>query len=217
MRPNDNDTAIDLLGDVLKDIANRNRDSNKFDSDLLRRFEAFGGRAFHGVNFVKLSGDRLSEDQPPVLDRQVAALAADLFQQTPAPNRTRVAGKLDMIRHHDRVFTIVLDGGQEIRGVWCADNLDTLQQLFGTDVVAEGMAMYRPSGSLLRLDAEAMNSASDKDHVFSQVPRPSAMRLVPGDFRQIQTHTSGARAIYGRWPGDESEDNILAGLKELRR
>ena len=34
-------------------------------------------------------------------------------------------------------------------------------------------------------------------------------------FRRPQTATTGINAIFGRWPGDETEEEILAALEEL--
>ena len=34
-------------------------------------------------------------------------------------------------------------------------------------------------------------------------------------FRRPQAATTGIHAIFGRWPGDETEEEILAALEEL--
>lgn len=215
MRPDAGDTVFDLWGDVLDEIASRERNSDKFDTDFLRDLEPFGGKDFAGIDSIELYGDRLDPNKPPLLDDRVVAWANELHRETPLPNRARVAGKLDMIRHHDRVFTMVLANGQEVRGVWCQDDKETLTGLWGQKVVAEGRAVYRPSGSLLRLEAEAMHFASDKDSIFSSVPLPTSQRIELTHLRQAQTKRTGMGAIYGKWPGDESEEEILAHLKEL--
>ena len=63
-------------------------------------------------------------------------------------------GKLDMVRHSTRSFALLLADGQEIRGVLEARDPELLQKHFGKEITIFGKAIYRPSGSLLRLDAE---------------------------------------------------------------
>ena len=212
MRPPENDTAFDLWGDALVDIAKMDRGSDRFDSPFLRQLERF---RFAGIDSIELYGDRLPSERPPIFNKHVAKCATDLFRETPEPNHARVMGKLDTIRHHDRMFTIVLASREDVRGVWCHEETGTLTDLWGKEIVAEGQAIYRPSGSLLRLDAEAMRPASPHDKIFSKAPTPIARHLVGMELRRPQTKTAGMSVIYGKWPGDETEEEILVRLKEL--
>lgn len=219
LRPDAKDTGFDILGDTLSDIANKVRDSERFDARLLRTVNGFRRMAARqGVDCLALHGDRLPGDAPPMLDAGVAECAIDLYRETPVPRRARVAGKLDMIRDSDCVFVMLLDDGTRIRGLWADTNtMVSLGALFGKFILAEGQAVFRPSGSLLRLEADAMELAREGDRFFSKAPTATSGQALSDRVRQRQGPNTGAAAIYGKWPGDESEEELLAALEELRR
>lgn len=211
------DTAFDLLGDILADIAARVRDSERYDIGLLHRFDRFGGTVFnHGVETIVLQGDRLPTVSPPRIDLQLAQTAASLYWETPAPKRVRVAGKLDMIRDSDRVFNLILDAGERLRGVWTGGDTSVLADYFKRNVVVGGTAVFRASGALLRVDADAMVLAGAKDNFFSVMPTPTPRKLDVPEMVRVRKSRGGIAAVIGKWPGEETEEELLAALKEMR-
>src|ERR1700761_4768866 len=94
--------------------------------------------------------------------------------RTPEDRRVMVAGKLEMIRHSDRRFTVVLPAGEVLRGV-ASERVDIsdLAGLFGKHVLVSGTVKFRPSGSVLRVEADRIEPASADDvAVFSSAPVP---------------------------------------------
>jgi hypothetical protein len=216
VRPRESDTGFDLLGDVLGDIRSKAEDSLRFDARLLEdvgRFRSFPDK--QGVESIAIAGDRLPAGRPPALDEEVSNLAEEMRQKTPPASRARVAGKLDMIRDHDNVFELILSSGAKVRGVWTTGQMDILAQLFREDVVVEGQAVFRVSGNLLRIEADAVRKATTGDEFFRRIPLPVGKRAEPRSFLRPQAKGSGADAVHGRWPGKESEQEILAALREL--
>jgi hypothetical protein len=215
-RPEATDTAFDLLADTVVDVANQARDSERFDSRILERLASFRKPVFgHGVDEIVLGGDRLPLDKPPRIDRRISDLAAMLHKETPAPVRARVAGKLEMVRATDKLFSLVLQDGQRVRGIWLGEAVDPLHELLGGEVVANGTVIFRPSGSVLRLDAETLDPAKASDSFFSKLPRPDDRTVPHSELLRPQTATSGMTAVFGKWPGDESEEETLQTLAEI--
>jgi hypothetical protein len=157
-------------------------------------------------------GDRLSPDSPPRINSELARSAKDLFRETPAPRRVRIAGKLDMIRDSDRVFNLILDSGERLRAVWTGGDTAKLADYFKQNIVIGGIAIYRPSGALLRVDAEAIDVAGAKDGFFSSIPQPSLRKM---NMKQARKNRSGLAAVFGKWPGSESEEELLSALKDM--
>jgi len=216
LRPAERDTGFDLLADVLGDIRNETVDSPKFDSRLLWQvgmFKTYPSKK--GVDSVSIFGDRVLDRQPAVLDEEVSTLALSMRRMTPPKRRARIAGKLDMIRDHDNVFEIILESGTTIRAVWNPGEMSSLTSLFRKDVVVEGEAIFRVSGNLLRIEAAAIKEATQADTFFRKVPVAGAGQLEQRSFLKSQTPRTGAAAIYGRWPGDETEEELLAALGEM--
>jgi hypothetical protein len=217
-RPAPSDTAFDLIGDVVGDILRSERNSWRFDARLLTRVERFGrAPSPWGVDSIGLHGDRLPVKSPLAIDAQVRQLARSLRTIIPHPVRARVAGKLDMIRASDGSFGMLLESGETVYGVLTDDSTRVLREMWNSPVVVEGQATFRPSGSLLCLEAEGMAAATEADRFFCKVPKPRAIGVAPLRVRtkRQQTPATGASAIFGQWPGDETEEDLLAALKEL--
>jgi hypothetical protein len=129
--------------------------------------------------------------------------------------RAGIAGKLDMIRDSDHVFEMILEEQTKVRGVWTGGEMTRLSELFGQEVLVEGQAVFRVSGRLLRIEAEAIKPATPADEFFRKVPAPALRPPRQRSFLEPQTAGGGAAAVHGRWPGNESEEEILAALKEM--
>lgn len=59
------------------------------------------------------------------------------------------------------------------------------------------------------------NTSGDNGSVFSAVPRPIGARFELDEILREQRHKRGIAAIMGQWPGNESDDEVAAALKEL--
>ncbi|HYE21803.1 MAG TPA: hypothetical protein VEA69_25410 [Tepidisphaeraceae bacterium] len=213
--PEPQDTAFDLMGDVVNDVALKVRDSEKYDVGILQRLERFKRPIFgHGVDELRLLGGRLPAANPRKIDLCVTAAATSLYQQTPAPVRSRLAGRLDMIRASDKVFSLILKDGRQVRGIWLGDSIQPLREHVDQDVVVNGVVNFRPSGAVLRIDAEAVDAAGPADSFFSKLPAVTA-RLGRRQILQPQTSSAGMRAVFGKWPGEESDEEVLQALEDI--
>lgn len=87
---------------------------------------------------------------------------------------------------------------------------------FGKNVTVSGRAVFRPSGSVLRIEAEEVEPATGGDiGVWSRLPSPVFRRLDRRTLHQPQGPRSGINALIGRWPGDESDEEVLELLEEI--
>lgn len=212
--PNPEATAFDMIGPVVADVRAKKRDSERYDTDLLRRFTRFDPALRRGVDRLTIGGHQLDGAEAPVIDTDLATIAREWVQVTPQPKRVRVSGQLDMIRVSDRVFELVLADGNRVRAVWAGPTVVHLREYLDDQVLIEGDAVFRPSGSLLRIDAEAIAHATEQDAFFSTLPMSSA-ELRHERLRVRQTPTTGVNAIWGQWAGDESEEEMLKALEKM--
>ena len=216
--PSEQETALDVLGQTVGVIADRNAASEWYDTDLLKRLEKF--RPFfrqHGVSAVglaTLNGAGIETLPTATIDQATIDAAESLHRQSPKARRVRISGKLDMLRDSDRAFDLLLADGTRIRGVW-EDDLGAIIQMLGKQVVVDALAIFRPSGSLLRIEAGGMEEAGVDDTYFSKMPKPAPSRMDLRAIHQPQAANTGLSAIFGKWPGDESEEQLLAALKDL--
>lgn len=71
------------------------------------------------------------------------------------------------------------------------------------------------SGRLLRVDAEAISNGEHEPSLWSRMPQPGTAKLDLSSLRKAQGPRSGMAAILGRWPGEETDDEVEAALARL--
>ena len=88
---------------------------------------------------------------------------------------------------------------------------------FGKPVVVLGRAVYRPSARLLRIDAMGLEDGTGAARVFSKVPPPQTVR--PSAVSRMKLSEAGKRgvpAFFDTWPGNETDADFEALLREVR-
>jgi len=214
-RPDPEDTGFDLLCDVLRDVAQGDTESERFDARLL--CEILRTRTIFKRAYSELSvfSQRHGADGPTLLNSATLASAKQLHDRTPRPQAAMIVGKLDMIRDSTQTFGLIMDDGQEVRCIMAEEEVETLMPLFKHRVAVSGRAVFRASGRLLRVDAESVRDAAASDQIFAKIPKPNAPRFEPRRVFREQGHKRGVAAIIGKWPGDETDEQIEEWLEEI--
>ncbi len=202
--------SLALMEQGLQDALAGNSESDAYDDDLIEVFEDFSRLLGSGIRSIRIQGDRVLDVTQDGMGR-----IGQLRRQTPPPRRIRVAGKIDAIRHSDRMFTLILESETTIRGIAETIPANHLAELFGKSAIVSGRAVFRPSGSLLRIEAEHVDLAEGDVSIWSSIPQPLEGEVDLRKLRQVQGPRSGLNVIFAEWPGDESDDEIRARLAEL--
>lgn len=204
-------SALDLFEEGLQDAVAGKEDSDRFDDGLIQVFLRLAGIFDHRVQSMRLlNGRDLS------LGHEEMERIESLRIRTPAPQAVRIAGKVESIRHSDRMFLLVLESGERLRGVADAVDEAHLRSTWGKLAVVSGKAAFRPSGRPLRVEAERITLAEPRDaELWSRLPKPSLSPLDTRALRQPQGPRSGINAVWGQWPGDESDEQMSEALRRL--
>lgn len=211
-------TAVDVLSEVVDEVDRGDQDSLRYDRHLLRKLSSVRRIFSDHLRSVALPYGSNGTARVHLLTEDITAIAGSLADSTPPPQEVRVAGQLDMIRRSTRSFGLQLDDGTEVHGVLeNADEVDQMREFFGKRVLVLGKAVYRPSGSLLRIDAHAIEHGEGQPSIFSKIP-PSRSRRVP----QTRKATAGQgwdslSAYFGSWPGDETDEQWNEMMLELKK
>jgi hypothetical protein len=209
------ESAFGLMGRSLADALSGDADSEAYDEPLLNTFGEFRRVFRHGVAAVEIRNGR-PQARPITVTPQGIEVVRRLQRETPRPRRVRLAGKIDAIRHSDRAFTLILRGGEQIRGVLAEGEPDELAAHFGRTAIVSGTAHFRPSGALLRVEAERLSPGSEEDvEMWSTLPAPLDVQPDLRLSRQPQGPKTGINALFGMWPGDESDEEIFRIIEEI--
>jgi hypothetical protein len=206
-------SCLDLLEQSLGDAVACRAESDAYDDGLIKTFESFSRVLRHGVEALELG-----DGTPIRIDEGSVEALRRLRRAIPPDQHVRLAGKLDVLRHSDRMFTVVLETGAHVRGVVASDSIDlaALGDLWGQDVVVTGVAKFRPSGSVLRIEAERIERADPRDlSLWGSEPRPILGEFDEEALRQPQGPRSGVNAIFGRLAGVEGDEDIIEALDRL--
>jgi hypothetical protein len=212
-----NQSALSVMAASLSEAAAGRADSDAFDVDLLGVFTRDFARLFRRSGVEAVSVRNGAHDSPRLdLDALGLRTVSQLRDRTPRPRRVRLAGYVDVIRYSTCSFTMRLEDGAVVRGVLTEDGPEALRTHYGATVVVEGTAQFRPSGRLLRVDVDRIAAASRSDiSVFSSEPRPLEEAVDPRRLHRHQGPKTGLNAAIGRWPGDETDEQIMEYLHEI--
>lgn len=207
-------TAIDFFGTVLASAVAGDRDHLMADRPLLESCIRFARASRGDYDGLQLEGVAVM-DQPIIVRAANVADIERLRDETPSPRAVRVSGVLDTISATRLDAQLLLDTGESVVVRLAEPVPEHLRALFSTRVVISGIAQYRPSGRLSVVDIEYIGPASEADAMWSRAPAPPPARTSPVVRPVAQDATSGVSAFFGIWPGDETEQELLAALEEL--
>ena len=126
-----------------------------------------------------------------------------------------MSGTLDMVRASTSAFGLVLEEGEEIAGILISGNVREIGDLLTKPVMVEGTAVFRPSGNVLRIEADSVCGTAEISQVWSEMPRARQAHMDRSGLVQGQGPRSGIAAIMGAWPGNESDEEIAELLEEI--
>jgi len=214
--PAPEDTCMDLLADILNELSVFDRDSEHFDRNLLHQLTTFYSRIQTSFEAIEISGRRYPQERPVRVDQHLLETVHQISARIPEAQRVRVVGTLDMIRASTRSCAIRLLHGQEVPCVLLKGDVRKISGLLTKPVLVLGWVQYKPSGRVLRIDAEDIRPAQKEDIAFwSRLPSPQLPEADLTIFRYPQGPRSGVAAVLGHWPGNETDEEINAWLREI--
>lgn len=213
--PKPEDTAFELLSGWLHDIGRKHGDSSRFDPGLLLRVRQYGRLIGRKQGLSRISLPDSATPERGQIDSTVLLAAQELSAVTPEARRTRITGVLDVLGVSDRVLKLQV-GDAVVTAVWQRDQpVVALATLLGREVVLEGDAVFRPSGKLLRVDADAIEAAGASDAFFRKLPTPVARKELVKAARATFSEASSYSAIRGAIEAEESEEDFAAAVEAL--
>ena len=158
----------------------------------------------------------VSLPRPALFDTAVIQAAHALSDATPSPRRVRVSGRLDLMGVSQGIIKIHVADGAVVTALWDGEQpIDDLRSFLNRDVVCEGLGVFRPSGSLLRIDADAVAAARPGDTGFAVVPRAPKVGDVRRQLLLKSSETSAYRGLLGSIAPEESDEDFAAAIEAM--
>ena len=213
--PSQDSTGFDIFADTLRDVNEANKNSSMFDQPLLSKLRMFKSALNGDFQEILVHGEKESKPWARV-DKTTIDNAQQLSFEVPVPREVLVTGILDMVRASTRSFEIRLQDSNKALGVLVEGEMDSLLPLFDKPIIVQGKAVYRPSGRLLRIDALSVASCGEISPTLSKIPPPDMRTFSTKKIRKHQTPKSGVNVFFGTWPGNETDEELLQALEEVR-
>jgi hypothetical protein len=214
-KPAPEDTALTLLSRSVRDTMSENLESDSYDAGVLNGLLSFDSILRNFAQRIEFESDERPQDRFKLGCEEIEKIR-QLKTDTPEPMTFVVSGKLDMIQHSSKRFHLEVSDRQSIPGTVDPEFLsaEDLRQWWGKKVTIKGLVHFRPSRRVRLIEAQVIKSKAEGEEVFERVPvPPTTMELFEPTRRA--TPTAGAlMEVWGKWPGDESIEEILAALRD---
>lgn len=138
-----------------------------------------------------------------------------LYKSIPEPQKTIIAGTIDEMKFSKEQVILVTNNKEKIVVIVAKNQFQELTQYFGKEIIITGIAHFRPGGQLSYVQMENFGTDGKTFKFFSKKPHKTsiqqqiAMQLREGKKR------NPIDDIIGKWPGDESLDELIQMLKDL--
>ena len=212
-KPTPEDTAITLVSRSVKEVISQNFESYAYDKGVLDGLLSFD-------TFFKMYGDKVmvqASGRPAEnfsLSASELEKVRELKAEIPDPIAIVISGKFDVIQHSSRKFHLVLSNGQVILGTIDRDilNVEDMRKFWGKKVTIKGILHFNPVRKIRLLEAQSIKLAEEGEEIFERLP-PQGKPLTLFDLEVQKLDANLAlKEIWGKWPGDESIEELLAAL-----
>lgn len=216
--PNPDDTAISLFAKSVSSTMEKPRGEDYYDKSLLNTiletkdiFEKYA----HEINVQS----ETKKSDGFVLQYSDLDRIEKLKSSLPDPQAVVISGKLDTIRHSKRRFRLVVPENQDVEGVVDPDEIseDEMREFWGKQVTVKGMLHFRVSGQPRLLEADLIKPFEKGEELFQTIPAKQLLIKEMDDIRRKYQPEKVLQEIWGKWPGDESVEEILEEIRRKRR
>ncbi len=141
-----------------------------------------------------------------------------LFKKIPQPQKTVVAGVVDEMKFTREQVILTTTDNKKIIVLVPKNLFQDLKEFFGQEIAITGIAHFKPGGQLSYVKMESFAESNEKlKAMFSKKPhRMSMQQQIALQLRQGKK-ANPIDDIFGKWPGNETDEEFEQMLKALRQ
>ncbi|MCK4766215.1 MAG: hypothetical protein KAW12_28730 [Candidatus Aminicenantes bacterium] len=207
------DTAISLLSKSFSDAAAENMESDYFDVGVLNALLSFNSITTKYAEEVRISSKTKTKDNFKI-NGEVIQKIKKIKIETPKPNTIAISGFFNLIEHSSRKFQLKLGDSGNLEGTMdpLFADFENMRNLWGKKVTIKGKAHYKPSGKLRSIEAQLIKPFEPGDEVLQHIPANRDGFKFTEEFLKEKNSNRALKKTWGKWPGDESIEELLAAL-----
>lgn len=208
------DTSLTLLSKAISDAASENMESYYFDAVVLDALLSSKSITKNSKELI-ISSKAKREDNFKISSREIKKIKK-IKIEIPKPHITVLSGFFNLIEHSNQRFQLKLPDGRNINGIMDPSYVDfeKMRELWGKKVTIKGKAYYKPSGNLRSIEAQLIRPSEDGDEILERIPQKQKNFKFFEDSLAERNVNKSLKKIWGKWPGDESIDELLNALEE---
>jgi hypothetical protein len=144
-------SCLDLFEDSLEDALAGREESDWYDWHLMETIEGLGRLFRYGIKRIAVINGRTLD-----VDARAIDFIKSLRTRVPDDRKVKIPGVLEVVEPSHRTFVLHSDIYQPLWGIASPSALReaSLTEVASMPVIVEGIAKYRPSGTVLRIEAE---------------------------------------------------------------
>jgi hypothetical protein len=152
-------SCLDLFEESLEHALSGREESDWYDRHLMETIEGLGRLFRYGIKRIAVINGRTLH-----IDARAIELIKSLRTRMP-DSRVKIPGVLEVVDASHRTFVLRSDTGQRLWGIASpgASRDASLTEVSGMPVIVEGVAKFRPSGTVLRIEAERIARVPSAD------------------------------------------------------
>ncbi len=191
-----------------------NLEASLYDKPLLEVFCGFRHVFTQGVGQIRFIQDNGLQIAPETI-----IAFKELVKSIPFSCHVKIAGKLELIRLQDRFFKLITTKDvPALKGILKPITPKEAKTLLNQNVLVSGQAYFTKSGDILRVEAEQITIAEEKDitlwgNLPIPIPRQSNINQspeLPGKKSKPKTITT-----FNKWPENERNEELAEWRERL--
>jgi len=152
---------------------------------------------------VKLSGKKINKIE-------------NLYKTIPSPQKTVINGIIDEMKFSRKQLVMLTSDKQKIVVIPpSSDFFEKIKDYFGKEIIISGVANFKPGGQLSYVNLESFNPAGVADKFFSRKPDKTPLQQQIAIQIKQGKKSNPIDDIFGKWPGNETDEEFEQMLKEL--
>ena len=212
-KPTPEDTAITLVSRSVREVISEKSESDAYDKGVLDGLLSFD-------TFFKTYGDRV-EVQASGRPAENFSLSSyelekvrELKAEIPEPIAIVISGNFDVIQHSRSKFHLDLSKGQVILGTIDREilSVEDMRNFWGKKVTIKGTLHFHRGRKIRLLEAQSIKLAEEGEEVFERLSlQGKPLPLFDLEIQKLNA-SPALKEIWGKWPGDESIEELLSAL-----